>query len=284
MNSYDICQIADSSPRAGTAGADPAAVATDVRCGPVPCMPLRLGFDMDGVLADLNGALVREAMRLFPGIEVRREIDQSVAPPAVEAEGAEGADPAETSPPSLALSRRQERQLWDAVKRIDNFWETLEETEPGIVRRLAETARTRRWEVMFLTSRPRTSGDTVQVQSQRWLRARGFELPSLFVVSTSRGKIAAGLELDVVVDDRPENYLDIAIDSKARAILIWRGDQGAVPASARRLGIGGVNSVAECLDLLVEADSSSTEPASLVDRLKGLLGLKRPSDPARARI
>lgn len=238
-------------------------------------MSLRLGFDLDGVLADLNSSLVREAMRLFPGLEVKASADQGVAPAAVEPEATEGADPAETTPTSLSLTRRQERQLWDAVKRIDNFWETLDETEPGIIRRLAETARARRWEVMFLTSRPRTAGDVVQVQSQRWLRAHGFEYPALFVVSTSRGKIASGLELDVVVDDRPENCLDIAIDSKARAILIWRGDQNAVPASARRLGIGGVNSVGACLDLLIAADSPDAGQTSLVDRLKGLLGLKR---------
>lgn len=248
-------------------------------------MSLRLGFDMDGVLADLNGALVREATRLFPGIEVRAGAESAVAPPAVEPEAAEGADPAETSPANLLLTRRQERQLWDAVKRIENFWESLDETEPGIVARLAQTARARRWEVMFLTSRPRTAGDVVQLQSQRWLAAKGFDYPALYVVSTSRGKIAAGLELDVVVDDRPENCLDIAIDSKARAILIWRGDQGAVPASARRLGIGGVDSVGACLDLLVAADSPDAGATSLVDRLKGLLGLKRPaSDTARARV
>jgi hypothetical protein len=120
----------------------------------------------------------------------------------------------------------------------------------------------------------------VQVQSQRWLRAHGFDLPSLFVVSTSRGKIAAALELDVVVDDRPENCLDIAIDSKARAILIWRGEQGAVPASARKLGIGGVPTVAECLELLVSAEQGSQ--GSLVDRLRRLLGLKS-GEPQRAR-
>ena len=244
-------------------------------------MSLRLGFDLDGVLADLNSALVREATRLFPGLDITPGADQAIAPAAVEQDAAEGGDPAETSPTSLTLTRRQERQLWDAVKRIDNFWETLDETEPGIIRRLAETARARRWEVMFLTSRPRTTGDVVQVQSQRWLRAHGFEFPSLFVVSTSRGKIASSLELDVVVDDRPENCLDIAIDSKARAILIWRGDQNAVPASARRLGIGGVSSVGACLDLLVAADNPDEGQSSLVDRLKGLLGLKRPSS-ARA--
>jgi hypothetical protein len=247
-------------------------------------MSLRLGFDLDGVLADLNATLVREAMRLFPGLEIRPGADQSVVPAAVEPD-AEGGDPTETSPSSLALTRRQERQLWDAVKRVENFWETLDETEPGIIRKLSETARARRWEVMFLTSRPRTAGDVVQVQSQRWLRKHGFEYPSLFVVSSSRGKIASSLELDVVVDDRPENCLDIAIDSKARAILIWRGDQGAVPASARRLGIGGVPSVDACLDLLVAADTPDTGDASLVDRLKGLLGLKRStSDGAKARV
>ena len=154
-------------------------------------MSLRLGFDLDGVLADLNSSLVREARRLFPGLEIKAGVDQGVAPAAVEPEAAEGVDPAETSPASLSLTRRQERQLWDAVKRIDNFWETLDETEPGIIRRLAETARARRWEVMFLTSRPRTAGDVVQVQSQRWLRTHGFEYPALFVVSTSRGKIAS---------------------------------------------------------------------------------------------
>ncbi len=244
-------------------------------------MPLRLGFDMDGVVADLNTALVREALRLFPGVELRPGAETSIVPAAPDPDAPDD-DPSETAPASLPLSRRQERQLWDEVKQIENFWETLDETEPGIVRRLAELARARRWEVIFLTSRPRTAGDTVQTQSQRWLRARGFELPSLFVVSTSRGKIAASLELDVVVDDRPENCLDIAIDSKARAVLIWRGEQGAVPVSARRLGIGGVASVAACLDLLVEADSPDMGQTSLVERLKRLLRLKS-SEPQGAR-
>jgi len=245
-------------------------------------MPLRVGFDLDGVLADLNGALVRQAGRTFPDIDLQaapQVVDAS--PPSAPADDPDR-DPAEVSPSSLALTSRQERQLWGEVKRISNFWETLDETEPGIVKRLAETARSERWEVMFLTSRPKTDGDVVQIQTQRWLRAKGFDLPSVFVVSTSRGKIAAALELDVVIDDRPENCLDIAIDSKARAILIWRGDQGAVPASARRLGIGGVPTVATCLDLLVEAGSPDAGQTSLVDRLKRLLGLKT-SEPQRAR-
>ena len=240
---------------------------------------------MDGVLADLNGALAREAIRLFPGVQTKAAPSETTtAPGAVEGTD-DGADPSETTPSSLRLTPRQERALWDTVKAIPNFWETLAETEPGIVARLHETARARRWEVMFLTSRPRSVGDIVQLQSQRWLERQGFPLPALYVVSTSRGKIAHSLELDVVVDDRPENCLDIALDSKARAILIWRGDEGEVPASARRLGIGGVGSVGACLDLLVEADSAGAgESGSMMGRLRKLLRLKpaATTEPSRA--
>jgi hypothetical protein len=239
-------------------------------------MPLRLGFDMDGVVADMNAALLRESLLLFPDMDVDRE-QVRLAPADA---GAAELDPAEVVPSSLHLTTRQQRQLWDTVKGIENFWETLDETEPGIVARIAETARVRRWEVIFLTSRPSTAGDIVQLQSQRWLRRFGFDLPSVFVVSTSRGRIANALELDVVVDDRPENCLDVTIDSKARAILIWRGEESSVSASARRLGIGGTASVAECLDVLVNADEPGSS-AGLVGRLRKLLGLKTPS-PQRA--
>jgi hypothetical protein len=246
-------------------------------------MSLRLGFDMDGVLADLNAALVREAMRLFPGLELRPSAaDVSVSPGAADPSAPEG-DPAEVTPPALSLTRRQERQLWDAVRAIPNFWETLPETEPGIVSRLASTARERRWEVMFLTSRPRTLGDPVQLQSQRWLERHGFSLPALFVVSTARGRIAHALELEVIVDDRPENCLDVALESKARAILVWRGEQGSVPDSARRLGIGGVSSVGACIDLLIEADAGRSGDEGLMGRLKRLLRLKSSPSPEQAR-
>src|SRR5690606_12455321 len=108
-----------------------------------------------------------------------------------------------------------------------------------------------------------------------WLAARGFELPSVFVVHGSRGKIAASLALDVLVDDRPENCLDIAIDSKARAILVWRGGEDTVPGSARQLGIGSVTTINQCLDILVELDRA--DQGGLVDRFPQLLGLKRSS-------
>jgi hypothetical protein len=234
---------------------------------------MRLGFDLDGTVADLQGALAREARRLFPGVDPG-SLPRSVS---TEAPGAgASADEESSDAPDFAmsaLSGRQQRELWNAVCARENFWETLDEIEPGSLSRLARIVSERKWELIFLTSRPETRGDTAQLQSHRWLSARGFTLPSVFVVHGSRGKIAASLQLDVLVDDRPENCLDVAIDSSARAILVWRGGEDKVPGSARQLGIGAVTSIAECLDILEELDRSEGE-IGLVDRFKRLLGLK----------
>jgi hypothetical protein len=195
-------------------------------------------------------------------------------------EDASGPPPAPPAPDDdippvgrLDMTARQERKLWRHVESIENFWETLDELEPGIVRRLGALASERRWEIIFLTRRPETAGATAQVQTQRWLAAKGFPLPSVFVVHGSRGRIAASLDLHVVVDDRPENCLDVVVDSKARAILVARENQKAAPAATRRLGIGVVKTTAECLDILTEAEASSPDRPTMMARVRKLLGL-----------
>jgi hypothetical protein len=234
---------------------------------------IRLGVDLDGTVADMQSALAREARLLFADVDP--EALPHSTPSDSETTAIEGGDPAPAAEAAWGthmLTSRQQHALWNAVRSRENFWETLDEIEPGAVARLARMVRARKWEVLFLTSRPQTVGDSAQLQSHRWLAAHGFASPSVFVVHGSRGKIASALGLDTIVDDRPENCLDVAIDSSARAILIWRGDADSVPASARQLGIGAVSSMAECLDILESLDSSSQ--TGVVDRLKRLLGLK----------
>ena len=149
----------------------------------------------------------------------------------------------------LHLTARQQSQLWDHVRKIENFWTTLPELEPGIIARIAKTARERRWEVIFLTTRPASAGDLVQLQSQQWLEAHGFQYPSVFVVQRSRGRIADALQLDAFVDDRPENCLDIAVESKAKVLLVWHGDLKDVPVGAKRLGVRAVTRIADAITL-----------------------------------
>ncbi len=181
---------------------------------------------------------------------------------------------ASPEPTRLNLSARQQRRLWRHVGSIDGFWENLLEIEPGVVRRLNTVATEQRWEVMFLTRRPESAGATAQVQTQRWLQAQGFTLPSVYVVQGSRGLIAAALGIDVVVDDRPENCLDVVVDSTARAILVWRADEKLLPPGAKRLGIGIVKTVGECLDILTQLDSpEAQQQPGVMSRVLRLLGI-----------
>jgi phosphoglycolate phosphatase-like HAD superfamily hydrolase len=223
---------------------------------------LRIAFDLDGVLADMEGELVRQAEILFGAIRLRST---------PKADAAANADVPAIS--HLDLSSQQEHRLWQHVETIPNFWESLAEIESGAVARLASLASERRWEIIFLTKRPPSAGATSQVQTQRWLEAKGFTMPSVFVVQRSRGLIADALALDFVVDDRPENCLDVVVDSRARAVLVWRDDEKLLPAAAHRLGVAVMKSVTECLDMLAQVETAGATP-KMINRVMRMLGLK----------
>ncbi len=238
---------------------------------------MRIAFDLDGVLADLHTAFTRTALTLYPELD-RSAIaapEVGASPPVDEA----GTEEAEAEAPALAsstvapLDRRQQDAVWKRLRATQNFWEGLTEIESGAIARLAALADERRWDVLFITSRPSSAGATVQRQSQRWLQKLGFPLPSVYVVHGSRGAVAQALDLDVVIDDRPDNCLDVVLGSTAGAVLIWRGPQEKVPVSARRLGIAVSPTVDECLGVLTEAEASAGQ-GSLLDRLRQLFGLK----------
>ena len=243
---------------------------------------MRIAFDLDGVLADLHTPFVAAALKIFPEIDraAMGSPDVGASPPSGGAEPA--ADDADAEAPAVPplmrrpVTRRQADEIWRYLSKQEDLWEGLNEIESGAIARLASIADERRWEVIFVTSRPRSAGRTVQRQSQRWLERHGFPLPSVYVVHGSRGRVASGLDLDVVVDDRPDNCLDVVLESRAGAVLIWRGPQDAVPTSARRLGIAVAPTVASCLDTLVEADQSRDE-GNLLDKLRRLFGLRTKS-------
>ena len=240
---------------------------------------MRIAFDLDGVLADLHGAFAATALKMYPELDTSalREPEVGSSPP-VDNQPAVSIVQPPKSPTELALTSRQSDAVWKALANVPDFWDTLHEIEPGTIRRLAELADQRRWEVLFITSRPRSAGRTVQRQSQRWLERLGFPLPSCYVVQGSRGLIAKALQIDLVIDDRPENCLDVVLESQAGAILVWRGHRESVPGSAKRMGIAVVHSVSDALDAIVKIEQPD-EPTGLLDRLRTLFGL-RTSRPA----
>ena len=79
-----------------------------------------------------------------------------------------------------------------------------------------------------------------------------------------------------MVDDTPENCVDVASDSKALTIAIFRNTEVAPPPILKNMGIHTVATTADCLDVLAEIDSSlkHTEPGAM-GRVLRTLGKKQ---------
>jgi len=140
--------------------------------------------------------------------------------------------------------------VWDAIRNIENFWVGLDPIEPGIVRRLFEVSKQTKWELLFVTQRPGTAGDSVQRQTQQWLVNQGFETPSVLTVPGSRGKAAQALDLDFLIDDLPRNCIDVASDSRCRPLLVARNPDQETEHAAARFKISVVHSVSDALDII----------------------------------
>jgi hypothetical protein len=233
---------------------------------------VRISFDMDGVLADMDATLARIADQEFG---VNAKAGAGLGPDNEQAPAAE--DDRDAPPPYdtallNALTGRQQLRLWQRVRDTRNFWETLDECEPGTVRRIQKLAHELRWDVLFVTQRPGTAGRTQQLQTQHWLRRRGFEYPAVYTTIGSRGAIASALTLDAHIDDRLQHCVDVATESKAWPILVWRDTESfdRIRVGATTLGIAVVRTVAEALDRIEQADRAAAQPGqlSLLDRLR----------------
>jgi phosphoglycolate phosphatase-like HAD superfamily hydrolase len=265
-------------------------------------MSLRVAFDLDGTLADMEHVLRREAERMFPstrqaepgslragpstrqaepgslgsGLSTRQAESGSLrtspstradAPgDAAAAADSEPLDDADANaaraivPAIVDLTSRQWARLWAHVRRTEDFWLSLPEIDEGIVAHIAATALARRWDVIFVTTRPRSRGQTTQLQSQKWLQQHGFPFPSVFVVQRSRGLIADALELDAVVDDRLDNCVDVALESKAVPILIRPSPVEAAARESRPVGVRVVGSIREAVSVLERIDDERRQP------------------------
>lgn len=241
-------------------------------------MGLRIGCDLDGTIADMDAALQREAQRLFgPDVDLHASTSRQLeSAEDVESEISAGAGMSDAPLPAKVqgrpLTRTELRQLWAHVREVENFWRSLGEIEPGAVAQLAALARGHRWDVIFLTQRPSSAGETTQLQSQRWLQVHGFELPSVYV-NGGRGQVARALSLDAVLDDRPENCLDVVADSEALPLLIWRHRRESLPPALRQTRIETMSSMREALERLEGITGDRTRARSFLGRVRSAIGL-----------
>jgi hypothetical protein len=129
---------------------------------------LRVGIDLDGVLADF-----RTAFRTIASSVLRSELKGD----------------------HEELTADEIERVWKTIAGTHNWWVSVEPHEPEQIARLFRLARDKQWEIVFLTKRPPSGGDAVQYQTQWWLEQQGFFLPAVVTVPGSRGELAKALLL-----------------------------------------------------------------------------------------
>ena len=193
-------------------------------------MSLRLGFDIDGVLANFRAAFRNTAAKVIRG-------------------DVEDLDPDQTESDS-ALSPTDVRRVWDHIGKAPNWWMEIDAYEPEQIARLYGLTRAAGWEVFFMTKRPPSAGDSVQFQTQWWIERFGFYLPSVLTVPGSRGDVANALRLDLIVDDQLINCVEVVSASPAKAILMQRTPDAAARDHAMGRGIGVVATLADAIGVI----------------------------------
>jgi 5'(3')-deoxyribonucleotidase len=149
---------------------------------------LRIGIDIDGVLADFTSSYIRELDRLNNTIT-------DIGPKDIK----------EWHFERQHWPQEVVEQFWNTVAREGYFWRGLDrltENDPYYVSDLIE-----RHDVYFVSKRPLT----VKAATEAWMYDHygwGQRLPTV-VLSNHKGHVAYGLELDIMFDDKPANLQDI---------------------------------------------------------------------------
>jgi hypothetical protein len=217
---------------------------------------LRVGFDLDGVVADFRTAFLEAAASILGHDAIKR--------------------PSSPLPDFDAVSPADAKRVWKVLTETPNWWLGLAPYEPAQIARLYQLARRHRWEVSFLTSRIPTTGDSVQFQSQAWLEAYGFYLPAVVTVPGSRGEIANAMRLDVVIDDQFLNCLEVISASQAKAILILRVGDPALEQQATERGVAVVHHLEEIIEVLLQLQDVLPQRRGVVMRLADWFTRKEP--------
>lgn len=194
---------------------------------------MRLGIDVDGVLADFNTAFIDRVIAvtgrdLFPP----RPFDI----------------PTWNYPEHYGYTADETTTIWESIKADDAFWALL--PEYADTRDLLERLWSMRWDhdIYFITARP---GVQAKQQTEHWLHHGGYDNPTVLITS-HKGLAAQTLGLHAYVDDRWENALDAAgvhwkgEAPKTRSFLLTRPWNAANDCAGT--AVTRVHSVAAFLD------------------------------------
>lgn len=173
---------------------------------------MRIGVDVDGVLADFNTPFIEYVVAVIG-------VDRFPARPF---------EPTTWDyPEQYGYSSDDVSRVWETIKGDTKFWRTLPKYETTL--RDIEALRFQRDvcddDVYFITARP---GRLAKWQTERWLACHGFDSPTV-LISGDKALCASALALDVYIDDKPENVVSVLTDCLRTSVYLmdrpWNGPE-----------------------------------------------------------
>lgn len=170
---------------------------------------MRVGFDVDGVLADFTWSF----STLAYAIEVKENLYREIynKPTTKEVWITKNS---EQQTWRFAWDNKFYSQVWDAVDDSYNWWMGLEplvtEEEINAINYLIKNH-----DVFFITNRKRTKGYSAETQTRLWLQSIGLLADHSTVIATnsSKGLLCSALDIETFIDDKPTNVIEIREDS-----------------------------------------------------------------------
>jgi len=162
---------------------------------------MRIGFDVDGVLANFTHAYQALTVQAAEGLNLFKPGDD-VNPPCW------------NWPEFRGYSPETMRMVWSKITQDPSWWARLAPLDGAESLAMCMPEFDQQHDIYYVTARP---GDTAKRQTEMWLRNYiGCPAPTVLIAS-DKGSIMRGLRLDVYIDDNLDNIKACASENTDEA-------------------------------------------------------------------
>lgn len=147
---------------------------------------------------------------------------------------------------SLGITAEEEKEMWKRIDSIPNWWMGhYAMLDTNLIVKLAAKHR-----VVFITNRKDGAGLPIEIQTSHWLVNLLDLAYPMVIISGNKGPVAAGLDLDYFIDDRPKNVNEVKLASPLTDVFLLDGTYNQTEPLVE--GIYHVKSFNEFAHLILE--------------------------------
>lgn len=191
---------------------------------------MRLGIDVDGVLADFNTSFINRTISVT-GVDLFPPRPFDI--------------PIWDYPQHYGYGAAQVEAAWENICADPMFWAKLPlyDWTQAFLRRLNTSTD----DVYFITSR---LGAGPKQQTEAWLQYYGGPIYPTVLISGAKGYCCKALQIDVYIDDRDKNVIDVRTTSPATRVFLLDQPWNRTPGVTEAKGIERITNPLEMLDAI----------------------------------